>query len=31
VSDKVLGGGMLFTALFVFVYYTTWAIILPSS
>jgi len=29
VSDKVLGGGMLFTALFVFVYYTTWAIILP--
>ncbi|KAF9652864.1 dolichol phosphate-mannose biosynthesis regulatory [Thelephora ganbajun] len=29
VSDKVLGGGMLFIALFVFIYYTTWAIILP--
>jgi len=29
VSDKVLGGGMLLTALAVFVYYTTWAIILP--
>lgn len=29
VSDKVIGGGMLFTAFFVFIYYTTWAIVLP--
>ncbi|KII88476.1 hypothetical protein PLICRDRAFT_110173 [Plicaturopsis crispa FD-325 SS-3] len=28
-SDKVLGGAMLFTASFVFVYYTVWAILLP--
>ncbi|KAF9227890.1 dolichol phosphate-mannose biosynthesis regulatory [Gyrodon lividus] len=29
VSDKVLGGSMLLLAVFVFVYYTTWAILLP--
>ncbi|KIL00115.1 hypothetical protein PAXRUDRAFT_821993 [Paxillus rubicundulus Ve08.2h10] len=29
VSDKVLGGSMLLAAVFVFVYYTTWAILLP--
>ncbi|KAI3610853.1 dolichol phosphate-mannose biosynthesis regulatory protein [Moniliophthora roreri] len=28
-SDKVLGGGMLLAASVVFVYYTTWAILLP--
>lgn len=27
-SDKVLGGSMLFTAAFVFVYYTAWALVL---
>ncbi|KAH8833602.1 dolichol phosphate-mannose biosynthesis regulatory [Flagelloscypha sp. PMI_526] len=29
ISDKILGGTMLGTAAFVFVYYTTWALILP--
>ncbi|KAL1742920.1 dolichol phosphate-mannose biosynthesis regulatory [Schizophyllum fasciatum] len=28
-SDSVIGGAMLFTAVFVFVYYTIWAILLP--
>jgi len=28
-SDKALGGGMLLVAIVVFVYYTTWAILLP--
>ncbi|KDQ60797.1 hypothetical protein JAAARDRAFT_31777 [Jaapia argillacea MUCL 33604] len=28
-SDKVLGGSMLLTAAVVFIYYTTWAILLP--
>ncbi|ORY31014.1 dolichol phosphate-mannose biosynthesis regulatory [Naematelia encephala] len=28
-SDKLLGGLMLLTAIFVFVYYTTWALLLP--
>ncbi|KAJ8521620.1 hypothetical protein ONZ45_g1691 [Pleurotus djamor] len=28
-SDKALGGLMLIAAAFVFVYYTTWAILLP--
>ncbi|PAV23250.1 dolichol phosphate-mannose biosynthesis regulatory [Pyrrhoderma noxium] len=28
-SDKVLGGGMIFVALFVFTYYTIWAGLLP--
>ncbi|KAH7926320.1 hypothetical protein BV22DRAFT_1033036 [Leucogyrophana mollusca] len=28
-SDKALGGLMLLVAAFVFVYYTTWAILLP--
>ncbi|RXK37527.1 dolichyl-phosphate mannosyltransferase polypeptide 2, regulatory subunit [Tremella mesenterica] len=28
-SDKVLGGGMLLVAGFVFVYYTIWALFLP--
>ena len=27
-SDSLIGGAMLFTAVFVFVYYTTWAILL---
>lgn len=30
VSDKALGGSMLFVAALVFVYYTTWAILLVS-
>ncbi|ORX38822.1 dolichol phosphate-mannose biosynthesis regulatory [Kockovaella imperatae] len=29
VSDKILGGGMLAVAAFVFSYYTTWALLLP--
>ena len=29
-SDKLLGGTMLLTAIFVFAYYTTWAILLVS-
>jgi dolichyl-phosphate mannosyltransferase polypeptide 2 regulatory subunit len=29
VSDKALGSSMLLVAAFVFVYYTTWAILLP--
>ncbi|TRM62482.1 dolichol phosphate-mannose biosynthesis regulatory [Schizophyllum amplum] len=28
-SDSVIGGGMLLAAVFVFVYYTIWAILLP--
>lgn len=28
-SDKILGGSMLLTAVFVWIYYTTWAILLP--
>lgn len=31
VSDKALGGSMLLVAAFVFVYYTTWAILLVST
>ncbi|KAI9571520.1 dolichol phosphate-mannose biosynthesis regulatory [Boletus coccyginus] len=29
VSDKALGGSMLLVAAFVFVYYTTWTLLLP--
>jgi len=29
VSDKALGGSMIFVALFVFVYYSAWALLLP--
>jgi dolichyl-phosphate mannosyltransferase polypeptide 2 regulatory subunit len=29
VTDKALGGSMLFVAAAVFIYYTTWAILLP--
>ncbi|TFY60094.1 hypothetical protein EVG20_g7550 [Dentipellis fragilis] len=29
VSDQALGGAMMLTASVVFVYYTTWAILLP--
>ncbi|WVW78487.1 hypothetical protein I302_100442 [Kwoniella bestiolae CBS 10118] len=28
-SDKLLGAAMLFVAAFVFIYYTTWALLLP--
>lgn len=31
VSDKALGSSMLLVAAFVFVYYTTWAILLVST
>ncbi|TPX38375.1 hypothetical protein SmJEL517_g00195 [Synchytrium microbalum] len=29
VSDQLVGGLLLFVALFVFIYYTTWALIMP--
>lgn len=28
-SDKLIGSGMIFVALFVFIYYTVWAVLLP--
>ena len=30
ISDKALGGLMIFVAIFVFVYYTVWALLLVS-